>query len=56
MLLRGNYQSDAGAVTNRALAIAKTEGSGKVVYTSFHNEAGVTADQIAVLRYFVYIE
>jgi hypothetical protein len=36
------------------LAISITHGTGRVVYTTFHNEAGVTADQLAVLRYFIF--
>lgn len=39
---------------NQALAIAITHGQGRVVYTTFHNEAGVTADQLAVLRFFIH--
>lgn len=56
VLLRGSYQADGGPVSNRPLAVVFTEGTGKIVYTSFHNEAGVTADQVAILRYFVYID
>ena len=39
---------------NQPLAIAITHGQGRVVYTTFHNEAGVTQDQLAVLRYFIH--
>ena len=39
---------------NQALAISITHGQGRVVYTTFHNEAGVTADQLAVLRFFIH--
>jgi hypothetical protein len=30
-------------------------GQGRLVFTTFHNEAGATADQIAVLRHFIYL-
>lgn len=30
-------------------------GEGRVVFTTFHNEAVVTPDQVAVLRHFIYI-
>lgn len=43
-------------VGNRPLAFVIDEGAGHIVYTSFHNEAGVTADQLDVLRYYIYIE
>lgn len=60
VLLRGNV-TGSDAVTfetktfsNQPLAISITHGTGRVVYTTFHNEAGVTADQLAVLRYFIF--
>lgn len=37
------------------LAVLFERGEGRVVYTTFHNEAGVTEDQLAVLRYFIYL-
>ena len=37
------------------LAVLVERGEGRVVYTTFHNEAGVTEDQLAVLRYFIYL-
>ena len=54
MLLRGNIATDEDGTQNQPLAIAFSYGSGHVVYTTFHNEAGVTIDQLAVLRYFIY--
>ena len=56
VLLRGSYTNGGTVVADRPLAIVINQGAGKVVYTTFHNEAGATADQIAVLRYYVYID
>jgi hypothetical protein len=54
VLVRGTVATDLSGSQNQALAISFTVGSGRVVYTTFHNEAGVTIDQLAVLRYFIY--
>lgn len=54
VLLRGNIATDNDGTQNQALAISLSHGSGRVVYTTFHNEAGITADQLVVLRYFIY--
>lgn len=40
--------------TNQALAISIAHGQGRVVFTTFHNSKGVTADQLTVLRYFIH--
>lgn len=37
------------------LAIKLDVGEGRLVHTTFHNEAGVTEDQEVVLRYFIYL-
>lgn len=37
------------------LAVLLERGEGRVVYTTFHNEADVSEDQLAVLRYFIYL-
>jgi uncharacterized protein YjdB len=55
VLVRGTYVSGAVPRTNQPLAIVIPHGAGKIVFTTFHNEAGATADQIAVLRHFIYI-
>lgn len=55
VLLRGTHQTSTGAA-ERPLAFVIDEGAGRIVYTSFHNESGVTTDQIDVLRYYIYIE
>lgn len=54
VLLRANYQGDRGPVTNGPLAISIEHGLGQVVYTSFHNVAAPTEDQVAALSYFVF--
>ncbi len=54
VLLRGDYSSTSGFQTNKALAIMIDEGSGRVVYTTFHNEANITTDAVKVLTYFVF--
>lgn len=54
VLVRGTIATDQDGSQNQPLAIAFSYGSGHVVYTTFHNEAGITADQLVVLRYFIY--
>ena len=54
VLLRGNYDTFDGPVQNGPLAIAIEHGDGQLVYTSFHNNAAATADQVGVLMYFIY--
>lgn len=58
VLLQGSYTVDGGTMTaqNKALAFVVTEGQGRLVYTTFHNEAAATQDQMAVLRYFIYYQ
>jgi uncharacterized protein YjdB len=55
VLLRGNYTAQSVQRTNQPLAFVISLGSGRLVFTTFHNEAGATADQIAVLRHFIYL-
>lgn len=54
VLVRGNIATDDDGTQDQALAISMAHGAGRVVYTTFHNEAGITADQLVVLRYFIY--
>ena len=54
ILLRGDYSTSSGSRTNKPLAIIIDEGSGRVVYTTFHNEANVTTDAVKVLTYFLF--
>ena len=56
VLVRGSFDSYSTTYSNKPLAVYFAKGNGDVVFTSFHNEAGVTADQKAVLRYFIYLD
>lgn len=56
VLVRGSFESGVDTYTDKPLAIVLAKGNGKVVFTSFHNEAGVTDDQLDVLRYFIYLQ
>jgi hypothetical protein len=55
VLLRGSYTSAGTQRTNQPLAIVIPHGQGRIVFTTFHNEAGATNDQMAVLRHFIYL-
>jgi hypothetical protein len=56
VLVRGDYEDiDGRTVANSPLAIVIEAGEGQVVFTTFHNNAAATADQVAVLRYFVFV-
>ncbi len=55
VLLRGSYTAGGIQRTNQPTAFVIRQGSGRLVYTTFHNETGATADQIAVLRHFIYL-
>ena len=52
VLLEGVPEESDGAV--EPLAVRFDVGRGRFIYTSFHNEAGATADQEEVLRYYIY--
>ncbi len=52
--LKGSYQTSSGMVTNNSIAFERIEGSGKLIYTTFHNEANVTTDAVKILMFFVY--
>lgn len=53
VLLNGQPQElDSGS---EPLAITYNTDPGRLVYTTFHNEAGATADQRAVLKYYVFL-
>ena len=54
-LLRGSYTANGVQRTNQPMALVIPHGAGRLVFTTFHNEAGATADQIAVLRHFIYL-
>ncbi len=54
-LLSADYTDYMGNnLTNKPLAVTFNHGAGKVIYTSFHNEANVTTDAIKVLIGFLY--
>jgi uncharacterized protein YjdB len=55
VLLRGSYEASGAQRTNQPIAFMVPQGSGRLVFTTFHNEAGATQDQIAVLRHFIYL-
>jgi hypothetical protein len=59
VLLRGTVtgftqSSSETSFPNQPLAISITHGTGRLVYTTFHNEGGLPADQRVVLRYFIF--
>ena len=55
VLLTGTYTAGGSTQSNRPLAVVLDYGAGHLVYTTFHNEAGVTDDQLKVLYYFIYL-
>jgi len=55
VLLRGSYLADDNPRDNQPIAFVIPQGSGRLVFTTFHNETGATQDQIAVLRHFIYL-
>lgn len=55
VLLRGTYLAEDNPRDNQPTAFVISQGSGRLVFTTFHNEAGATQDQIAVLRHFIYL-
>lgn len=52
--LRGTYETSSGTVTDNSIAFERVDGSGKLIYTTFHNEANVTTDAVRVLMFFIY--
>ena len=55
VLMRGSYRALGSQRTNQPIAFVVTQGSGRLVFTTFHNETGATQDQIAILRHFIYL-
>jgi hypothetical protein len=53
-IVRGTYQSYNGQKLNRPLAVYRNEGSGVIVYTTFHNESNATADMVEMLKEFIF--
>ena len=52
--IKATYTTTAGTVTNNVIAFYRAESFGKLIYTTFHNEANVTAQTIKILKYFVF--
>lgn len=48
----GANEAETGTVQGQVTADV---GNGRLIYTTFHNETGATADQEVVLRYFIYL-
>ena len=55
VLLRGTYLAGGVQRANQPLAFVVAHGTGRLVFTTFHNETGATQDQLAVLRHFIYL-
>jgi hypothetical protein len=54
-LIQADYYNHQGTLlTNKPLAVNFSHGSGKVIYTTFHNEVNVTSDAVKVLIGFLY--
>jgi hypothetical protein len=53
VLLHGSYLVNGTRKTS-PLAIRISSGTGRVVYTTFHNEANVTTDAVKVLTFFLF--
>ena len=58
IFLNGSYVYNEGTATtqNRPLAMSFVEGSGHILFTTFHNAADATPDQVKVLRFFIYFQ
>lgn len=55
VLARGVVVTASGESRNVPLAIEIPLGAGRVIFTTFHNRAGVTEEQVSVLKHFVYL-
>lgn len=55
VLARGVVVADAIAGRSAPLAIEIPLGAGRVIFTTFHNRAGVTEEQVSVLKHFIYL-
>ena len=51
--VRADVPTWQGRLDDRPLTVSFTPGAGKVIYTSFHNEAQTTADMDAILEFIV---
>lgn len=55
VLARGTVVADSVLSRSAPLAIEIPLGAGRVIFTTFHNRAGVTEEQVSVLKHFVYL-
>lgn len=51
--VQGDVQTEQGPMSDRPLTVSFTPGDGKVIYTSFHNEAQTTSDMDHILEFIV---
>ena len=49
-----HVSSPLATVPNAPLLVSHEQGAGKVLFTSFHHEAQLTADMEAILQYLVF--
>jgi hypothetical protein len=54
-LLGANAQQGASYVNDKPIMVKFDYGKGSVIYTSFHNEAGLTGDAVKALEYMVLL-
>ena len=54
MLMRGTYQSTKNDQREAPLLVKFREGKGTVIFTSFHNEAQNSQQELQLLRYLVF--
>jgi hypothetical protein len=52
-LIRGEVHTYSGTLLNKPLSVRFSYGLGTVIYTTFHNEAQITADIEQVLTYYI---
>ena len=52
--IQGDISTYEGPLSDKPLLVNFTDEIGKVIYTTFHNEAQVTADAEKILKYFVF--
>ena len=52
--IQGDIETTEGPLQDKPLLVNFTDDSGKVIYTTFHNEAQVTEDAEKILKYFVF--
>jgi hypothetical protein len=53
VIIKGDVPCDYGTLSNRPMAVRFTHGLGTVIYTTFHNEAQITAEIKKVLEFYI---